>query len=384
MSKKAKNDGRRNDLGYAFISHSSACEALRTNGVNHPRWPDAPRLLPTHGGCVARQRELARVARAEDFDELGIVSRPVDVLVPNNQLRSKGKQARTHSWFNLLPPHSLLRMSSHVLVSSPEFTLLQLANIYIRQEDSIDRSVAYLRAERETRGILGIDGKPEFEDFRRWDKIAAQVQVAQVAMEFCGMYRLPVGPNGKTKYKCQQLTSIEAIRGFIESIPPTNTYKHSTAFKSLDVLLPWVLEHSRSPMETSMALMLTLPVECGGYELPKPKLNATPERFGEHEVEADLLWEEAKLVLEYDSKEFHASKGADKIDADIERANRMRAVGYKALEVTPGLAMNHYKLDTLARQIAGLLGVSLREEDHVVLFRRSMLHKLLFATGDPS
>ena len=131
-------------------------------------------------------------------------------------------------------------------------------------------------------------------------------------------------------------------------------------------------------METSVALMLSMPVERGGYGLPKPQLNKTPERFGEHVVEADLLWEDAKLVVEYDSKEFHAAKGADKIDADIMRANAMRAVGYTVLEVTPGIAMDPYRFDTLARQIAGLLSVELAPVDHTGVFLRSMLHAELF------
>lgn len=367
-----------NNTKYVFIGYWSACEALRRNGTGFSLWPDTPRLLPTRGACVVGQRDLARIARAEGFDKLGIVGRPVDILVPNGQFRRRGQQARTHSWSNLLPPHCMLRMRDQVLVSTPEFTVLQLANTFMRFDASLERTVKRILEEEEVRGRLGIEEKAPVEDFRVWDRIAAKVRVARVIMEFAGTYRLPVSPAEETRYKVAPLTSVAQIREFANAIPPTNTYKHSTAFKSLNDLLPWVVEGSRSPMETSVALMLSMPVARGGYGLPKPQLNKTPERFGEHEVEADLLWEDARLVVEYDSKEFHASKGADKIDADIMRANAMRAMGYTVLEVTPGIAMDRYRFDTLARQIAGLLSVELAPVDHTGVFLRSMLHAELF------
>ena len=383
MSAQAFDPNTQTKPRYVFVSHRSACEALRANGADFPLWPEEPRLLPTRGDCVVGQRDLARVSRVEGFNQLGIVSKPVDILVPNSQFRHKGKQALTHPWSNLLPTNSMLRMRNHVLVSSPEFVLLQLANVHVRILPSVNRAVDHWKDECEVWRLLGINEQPPFEDFRAWEKIASCIRVARVSMEFAGTYRLPVHLGERAAYKQPQLTKVEDVRSFMREIPRTNTYKHSAAFESLEACLPWVVEHSRSPMETSLTLMLSLPVECGGYGLPQPQLNVTPERFGEHEVEADLLWEDAKLVVEYDSEEFHASKGRDKIDADIIRANKMRAAGYTVLEVTPGIAMDARRMDTLARQIAKLLCVSIEEkdcavEDHVIRFRRQMLHRLLF------
>ena len=223
---------------YVFVSHRSACEALRENGTGFPTWPEEPRLLPTRGDCVVGQRDLARVAREEGFEDLGILSRPVDILVPNSQFRHKGKQALTHSWSNLLPANCMLRMRSHVLVSSPEFVLLQLANAHVRIMPNIDRSVDHWKDECETWRLLGMSEKPPFEDFAAWERIASRIRVAQVAMEFAGTYRLPVRPGAKTAYRQPSLTKVKHIRSFVQGIPHTNTYKHTTAFGSLEACLP--------------------------------------------------------------------------------------------------------------------------------------------------
>ena len=365
-----------NSLGYAFLCHQSACEVLRSQGIVFPRWPETPRLLPTRGGCIVGQRDFARLAREVDFGELGVYTTPVDILVPNTQFRHKGKRVRTHPWSNLLVPSSLLRVHQNVLVSSPEFTLLLLANVHVRQTQNIDRSVDLHRAQSDALGQLGVAEEVPFEDFVAWAKIARQIEVAQIAMEFSGTYRLPVRPGGEATYDVEPLTTVKRVQDFLDSIPPSNTYKHSSAPKALSALLPWVLEGSRSPMETMLSLLLTLPVECGGFGLPQPQLNVIPRKLQDRAFEADILWEDAAVIVEYDSSEFHAGMGADKTDADIMRANSLRSMGYTVLEVTPGIALDRRRVKTLAGQLERLLRVEHPEEDHVVQFRRTMLQQL--------
>lgn len=365
-------------MAYVFISHHSACEALRTRGLEHPLWPSHPRSLPLWGDCIATQRGLAQFIKENDLAKLGIVTRPIDILVPNKQYRHKGKVARTHPWSGTIPSQSMLRMESNVVVSGPEFVLLQLANVRLDVFESHERSLDRFHEDRDAYNLLGIADPPPFEDFRAWDRIAAAVRLALIAMEFMGSYRLPLHENGKPQYGCEQLTDLKRTRKYLESIPADHGYRRTTAFRQLRLALPLVLERAASPMETRVALMLTAPIEMGGYGLPKPKLNAHPRRADNREVRADMLWEDASLAVEYDSDEFHGSAGVDKTNADIERANALRSAGYTVFEITPGIVLDPRRMANFANQLARALGIVLVGLDHELRFRRDMLHRTLF------
>lgn len=365
-------------MPFLFVSHRSAIEALRAQGTNHPRWPESPRFLPVFGECVCSQRDFVAFSREVDLAELGIESRPVNVLVPTTQYRHKGKGILTHPWRNLLPKESFLRITNNVLVSSPEFALLQLSNVHVRRDPALDRSLARYREERDALQSIGIDELPPVENLYPWEQELSLVKVAQIAMELCGTYRLPANPEEETSYGRPRLTTVDAIKTFLAAIPGSNGYKHTGAPRNLAKVLNWVMERSRSPRETALALMLTLPLELGGYGLPQPALNQSLEEASVLDVQPDLLWKDARLVVEYDSSEFHADAGADKVDSDIVRANRLRAAGYTVLEVTPGIVSNPQWLEALASQVAGLLGVAVPPADYSIKVRRSLLHKELF------
>lgn len=364
-------------IGYAFLSHGSACEALRVLGANHDRWPKAARMLPVWGDCVCGQRAFARLARHVDLRSLGVVTSPVDVLVPNAQYRRKGKHVRAHPWSNPVPANGMLRVHRHVLVSSPEFVMLQLANVHVRAGQSAEQAVTRYLLERDPAGRARLDGiRPQ--DYAAWDAIAARVGIARTAMEFVGTYRLGVG-GAHTTYDRPALTRVDAIRAFAQGIPASCTYRHTGAFTTLRDVLPWVLEGSASPMETDLALMLTLPRDCGGCGMPKPQLNAVPKDARALGHRVDMLWEDQRVVVEYESNEFHAGKGAQKVDADITRANGLRARGYTVLEITPGLLLDKVKYNGFVESLGRLLGMSLPHEGNVVRFRCEMLYALLFS-----
>ena len=115
---------------YAFLSHASACDALRSLGNNasdYPRWPNQPRKLPRYGDCVSTQRAFAAFARKTDLQAYGMGNDPVHLLVPSASSRSRGKSATFHVWSRELPAHSLYRLSDALFASAPELVLLQMA-----------------------------------------------------------------------------------------------------------------------------------------------------------------------------------------------------------------------------------------------------------------
>jgi hypothetical protein len=148
--------------------------------------------------------------------------------------------------------------------------------------------------------------------------------------------------------------------------------------------LDLAFEHSASPMETALALMLTLPCEYGGYGLPRPELNASlPVGAyadlwdGGPLITPDLLWRDTRLVVEYDSDEEHASRGGRKAGDDAVRANVLVAMGYRVLRVTTSNVRSLVAVDRAARQVAACLAITLDEADAVTQIRRHKLHALL-------
>jgi hypothetical protein len=149
------------------------------------------------------------------------------------------------------------------------------------------------------------------------------------------------------------------------------------------------MDGSFSPMETAIALMLTLPAALGGYGLPKPILNTRlrgtelrPAASSQHEILPDLYWPEREVVLEYDSREHHGEEGSsplngEKLTHDAERANSLVAAGRHVIVVRRGQAVSLSRFDLVARQLAILLGQRPTAASALQLERRTKLHALL-------
>ena len=221
---------------------------------------------------------------------------------------------------------------------------------------------------------LGIAGKPAIDDPLRWEQIARLVRAVELACEFAGTYRLPSQDDSDAAYRIRPLMSCGSLADMARS--RNLSVMESRALRVADI----AFDNSGSPMETSLALMLTLPVEWGGFGLPHPKLNRTldtsPVRgmlSDRCEVTPDLSWEGGKLALEYDSAEKHGHAGAQQLAEDALRGNILTALGYRVLRVTPGAVSTIPKMELLARQIASLLGVDLAIPNELQVLRRSKL-----------
>ena len=360
-------------MAFAFVSHESACEALRSHGLSGTPWPQEQRFLPRKGDCIRLQRDLKRLDQQVGLSRLGIISTPVDLLIPSSLMRTRGKRARTHGWEPPLPPESMRRVAQNVLVSSPEFVILQLSHRHIRHYPLVDAMADQQMDEQATLDGFGIDAEAPFEDLVEWERIRHLVHVAQTAMEFAGTYRLPV-LGEKATYQQPQLMTVESALAFLDCANERNDTPRARRALAL------AANGSASPVETSLYLMLTLPVEMGGFGLPRPELNVPVDvRLGDENLSPDLLWRDARLVVEYNSSEFHAGQGADKTDHDIMRANALVAAGFSVLEATPGIVGQLSRTTVLAQQVASLLGIALRTPSDEQRRFREKLHRELFS-----
>ena len=362
---------------HAFLSHDSACEALRALEEPRPCWPPEPRKLPLGGDCVSNQRGFRALAKTVDLASHGVLTHPVDLLVPSPAMRSRGKSARLHVWSGLVPTNSMLRLGESLLLSGPELVIAQMCGSQAKLYALLDRHAKAVREEREALGMLGIDADPVVDNPLARDSIERLVAAVVLACEFAGTYRLGVG-EGKTTYRRPPLMSAESLNRTIGDLHGTANVTRAAEVADL------FYEQSASPMETALALMLTLPVNLGGLGLPRAELNAAVDvsqwrgtLTDRNTVEPDLLWRARRVAIEYDSAEFHELLGARQLEEDARRANILTACGYRVLRVTPGVVRSARDVELLGRQVAHLLGVELAQPSEVQGLRRTRLFSML-------
>lgn len=184
-------------------------------------------------------------------------------------------------------------------------------------------------------------------------QLCPTAQVAQWCSEFCGTYRLSQDSQGFNK--ALPLVSRQQIRRFAQD------YSQVAGCSKLRRIAQYVPDGAASPMETALVELLCLPVRWGGYGLPIPKLNARIDlprdiclRTGKNYFVADLLWSSKRLVVEYDSNEFHAGK--ERISSDADRRNILASLGYTVVTVVSNQLYSANKADELARQLLKHLG----------------------------
>ena len=359
---------------YAFVSHTSACEAIRKFSGKEKPWPDQPRRLPRHGGCVSTQRAFAALEAREDLSGLGIETRPVDLIVCDAAARSRGRSAHFHVWSRDLPARSLVRASDNVLICGPELAIIQLCGTNVKLEPLLDDFAAAVRAEIDLIASLGLDDEPVLEVPLYWERIRSLVCAAVIACEFAGTYRLDSGGK-KTRYNRRKLMTCSSLRAMARSLGTRSMERR--AERAADI----AFDGSRSPMETALALMLTLPVAYGGFGLPRPKLNANisvAEWRGDvsdrDTVCVDMWWKDKRVAVEYDSFEFHSRHNEAQLTTDAIRANILTALGCASFRVTPRVIRSLEGVRTLAAQIARRLGIALVEPTAIEAKRRTSLY----------
>ncbi len=368
---------------YVFLSHQSACEALRQlqdSALALPAWPPKPRRLPRYGDCISTQSAFAHFRAGTELSLLRACQNPVHMLVPHAGYRSRGKSAAFHVWQQDIPASAMLRADESLFVSTPSFVLVQMAMVNFKADPLID---AFVEESRSAESVAS-DGPIPYDDPFEWGRKERLIDMALVACEFAGSYRLPTGVRD-TAYRLAPLMTCQQTREFAARI--RKPYGTNRLHAALDL----AFDRSASPMETALALMLCLPVEMGGYGLARPELNKplSVEGFsslwdGGMTVTPDLLWEGRRLVIEYESDEFHASLGKRKAAADATRANVLMAMGYAVLRATTATICSLSSLEQLARQVALHLGTEIPPTDDVTNIRRHKLHRILMDQGRDS
>lgn len=335
-----------------FLGHWTALRLwrrLRIRGVTPP-----VARLGRLDGCVCRKRQLvdcgislsppavsSRVGCADL--EVALVDPTsgdvrLDLLVGDRAAISGLRNVRHHLLAGALPPGSLRMVADGIYLPSPELTYLLLA--------------------------------PELSGLRR----------IALAHELVGSYALdPASPNGFAS-GLTPVTSLDRLRGYLER----STCRRCAARALED--LGMVHEGSASPRETDLAMAFCLPARDGGYGLGRFEMNRELSFGGELAALVggvrrypDLLFPDARVVVEYDSDQWHG--GGLKPSLDRDRSDGLSAAGYTVLTFT-NLHFGSY--ESFARQmhrLAGHLGEDLACEDEALVFARRRLFDFLRSPG---
>ena len=276
--------------------------------------------------------EVAEALRRAGFNPV----LPVHVLAASKWKRKSTEAVCRHS-FSGDPPGGLFATADeNVLVVSPELCLLQLASTL------------------------------------------SPVDLAWVGYELCGTYACPTACPAQTRFGCEVATTPARLRSFerkAQGLKGVKRFRRS---------LPHILPDSASPMESLLAMLLTLPYAYGGYSLSKPQLNIriNPGKRGMGLVNqghyiCDLFWKDARLAVEYDSNRFHT--GAEKIAEDSRRRNDLAALGIAVVTVTSDQIFDPRQMDKVAGTLAKRLGERIDPRDESYPRRQAELRQRLFS-----
>lgn len=297
------------------IGYDSALDYWRTVGPNFLR------------GYEDRQTATRRARRALASSKVPRLSEgnrrpagcalPVTALVGDASCRTSTASVVARIYPDV-PERSFIDAGNGFLVSTPEFCFLQMANRL-----SLARLIA-------------------------------------LGFELCGTYILV--SHGPAPRRDAPLTTVAKLRAFVEGAPNARGRK-----KALRALRS-VLDRSASPMESVLAMLLSLPYSLGGYGLTQPSLNFhvdVPPRFRKLAdrtyCECDLCWPEARLAVEYDSRLHHADP--ERQESDARRRGTLTSLGFTVVTVSRAQTMDSGSFNRLAHQLAKLLGKRLRYVD---------------------
>lgn len=216
---------------------------------------------------------------------------------------------------------------------------------------------------------------PEFAFVQECARQGSFLSALLLAWEMCGTYKTK-RTSWSGGYDVPPLASAKSIRDFVESNPSL------AGCRIARQTLPYLRDGSASERETAAALLLGLPARYGGYALGLPCMNfrvdATAEAgaiAGRSFFRCDLCWPEAKLDVEYQSREVH--EGEESRISDSRRANALENMGWNVLSVTNKELEDPRAMDGIANTVRRRLRVRSAEYAGGIAEKRRDLRRAL-------
>ena len=253
-----------------------------------------------------------RKQMVSECQKLGL-SCPFHVLVLERSKRNRGSSFICHTITNKIPTQSVVHLTEHIDIISPECCYLLAAQ---------DMTVA---------------------------------ELAVLATDFLGNYRLDKSAKFGLSSR-DPITSKEKIASYITNISKVKGIKKARA------AINYAYSGSCSPVESKIAVVASLPCLYGGYGLPRAELNAyvtlskeAAKLLFRNTCCCDMVWRKQNFIVEYDSDLVHSSP--KQVRYDKRRSDAVCMSGFSLLHVTKDYFSNQNTIDDLFEIIRKSLGV---------------------------
>lgn len=351
-----------------FLSHTSALEFCR---AGYQLSDYKPSRSEQRAAILAFKRHVPRVSPL-DCEALalhGLKESPVSLLVPSGSARRHPPGTECHVWSTPLPRNPFVSVAPGIWCSSPGFTFAQMA-----QQLELARLVllgyelcgTYALAPHEL--APGLDAWP-------FDDGAGQASGRDLSPD----YRYPFeggSPPAPGFIEAPSRTTAAQLAGLAHDVAGANGAKRVAAASAL------VANGAASPMESALAMLLTMPMRLGGYGFCLPEMNARIDfdqrahgMTSRQYLVCDLYWPSARVALEYDSNGFHT--GPSQIARDSIRRNALAYEGIEAISVTWAQIVSPTETDRIAHLLARRLGRRLRNLDLSWEYNRDELRRIV-------
>ncbi len=215
--------------------------------------------------------------------------------------------------------------------------------------------------------------------FLRAVKDFSLCQLVEIGTNLCAMYVKDMECSA-LQHPRQPLTTQNLLNKYIADA--YNMPHHRAAMSAVK----FVVDNSRSPMESKLVTICCLPRRHGGYGIKPPKLNydiahssESTEIFGRNSSNCDLVWPKERVVLEYDSDMFHANPEQFAYDKIKYRA--LTISDYKVFPIVKKDLQSLDQLDRLFLSIRSKLGMRNQLSEFTRFrFHRESVYKDLFST----
>lgn len=301
------------------------------------------------------------------------VESPVDVLVLDAGERRRSSLVRPHVWARPLPEGALVPIGEGLWVTSPTFTLLQLAGrLSLPRCALLASELCGSFSAYETPGSVA-------SLIERLNGERRLVRVGGWAPAFTQEGRL------SDVWSRPPVTSVEELADLAES------QRGARGSRRLAAAARLVVPGAASPLEVRTGILLGWPRRLGGEGLggfthnERVTLSAEAREVAQREsCSCDLFWPGGEgrgpLDVECQSGAFHAGAGSRLSDAN--RSTALGLMGVEVVEVTWGQLRNPASCDALAGLIADKLGRSRRERTCGLLEKRGRLREEVLMSWD--
>lgn len=314
-----------------FLGYSSALEVWRAADSASRYAPS--KALPQFSHARASSDALSLLK-----DTCPEVAVPVHCVVgkPGQRIHSSNFVSRVSG---NLPAGSFCRIAKDVHVASPEALVLQMASIL------------------------------------------SLVELTLLVFELCGSYSVDKAEQAGFR-KRPALTTVAKIARYLEKAEGLRGVKQARR------AIAMACDNSASPMESKLVMLLCLPSSMGGYEAPLPVLNQRIDidqrkltSSGRSYFVADLLWRGKRLIVEYDSEEYHSNEL--RIADDVSRRNALDAMGYRVISLRKKHVFDAREFEQEANRILRHLGIYYRSKRNMVQTYRYILRQELLYGASP-